>query len=269
MKSFLNKIRSRWSVSSLCVGLDPDLEKIPVHLGKSLQSIYDFNCAIIDATHDLVCAYKPQIAYYAALGAEAQLKMTIEYIHQRYPDVPVILDSKRGDIGDTAEMYAREAFVRYEADAVTVNPYMGGETLTPFTNYKEKGVIVLCRTSNPGSGELQALNVGSHPLYLEVARRAVESWNANKNILLVVGGTQLSELKKIRQIVGDDMVFLVPGVGAQGADPKEIVKAGANSKGQGLIVNSSRAILYASVGIDFASAARKEALRCVESLKVI
>ncbi len=268
MTSFSEKIRQRWKTSTLCVGLDTDLSKIPNHFGRHLTAIFHFNQAIIDATHDLVCAYKPQIAYYAAVGAEEQLKQTIEYIHAKYPAIPVILDAKRGDIGDTAEMYAKEAFEVYKADAVTVNPYMGGDTLAPFLKYKDKGVIVLCKTSNAGSAELQNLKIGDKFLFEVVAEKAVAEWNTHKNVSLVVGATHAAELKAVRKIVGEDMMFLVPGVGAQGGNPQEVIKNGGNSKGEGLIINSSRAIIYASQGKDFAEAARSVALKTLESLKI-
>lgn len=267
MNSFIEKVRVGWKTSALCVGLDSDLNKLPPHLGQQPSALFDFNTAIIDATHDLVCAYKPQIAYYAAIGAEEQLKKTINYIHQKYPQIPVILDAKRGDIGDTAEMYAREAFEVYKADAVTVNPYMGGDTLQPFLKYKDKGIIILCKTSNSGSAELQNLKVGGQPLYQVVAQKAAGEWNAHKNTLLVVGGTHASELKEIRKVVGEEMIFLVPGVGAQGGSAKDVIQNGANSQGQGLIINSSRAIIYASSGQDFAEAARQAALKTIESFK--
>jgi orotidine-5'-phosphate decarboxylase len=267
MNSFIEKVRLRWKASALCVGLDSNLSQLPQHLGQQPSALFEFNKAIIDATHDLVCAYKPQIAYYAAVGAEEQLKKTITYIHQKYPQIPVILDAKRGDIGDTAEMYAREAFEVYKADAVTVNPYMGGDTLQPFLKYKDKGIIILCKTSNAGSAELQNLKVGSQTLYQVVAQKAAGEWNTHKNTLLVVGGTHASELKEIRKVVGEEIIFLVPGVGAQGGSAKDVIQNGANSQGQGLIINSSRAIIYASSGQDFAEAARQAALKTIESFR--
>lgn len=266
MNLFLSKISALSAKTMLCVGLDTDLKKIPSFFAQTPQSLFAFNKAIIDATHDLVCCYKPQIAYYSAQGAEEQLQQTIQYIHTTYPEIPVILDSKRGDIGETAQMYALEAFERYEADAVTVNPYMGGDTLIPFLNYKDKGIIVLCKTSNPGSAEVQNLLINGDPLYQAIARKASQEWNGNKNILLVVGGTHYEELHQIRRCVGDDMVFLVPGVGAQGGNVREVIKKGGNLKGRGLIINSSRGIIYASTGKNFAEAARVEAQKIVSSL---
>ena len=257
---FIAYLRQRWQQadSLVCVGLDPYPEKFPAGFGGK-DGIFQFNKAIIDATHDLVCAYKPQFAHFAAVAAEDQLKQTIHYLKQNYPDIPVILDSKRGDIGSTASMYAQEAFVHYGADAVTVNPYMGVDTVAPFTEYIDKGTILLCRTSNPGAAQLQNLDVGGRPLYEEVARLAAGEWNANQNVLLVVGATAPEEMARIRRICGN-MAMLVPGVGAQGGDVAAVLSAGKTTDGTGLIINSSRAILYASNGDDFAEAARAEAL---------
>lgn len=248
----------------LCVGLDPDRTKIPKEYLSSQRPLFEFNKTIIDATKDLVCAYKPQIAYYAAQGAEGELAETIRYIQKL--KIPVILDSKRGDIGETAEMYAQEAFVRYGADAVTVNPYMGGETLEPFLNYDKKGVIVLCKTSNPGSGDLQDLRADGTPLYEIVAQKAVSQWNKNKNIMLVVGATHVEPLEKIRKIVGD-MTLLVPGVGAQGGDLQSVLKVGLTSQKSGLIINSSRAILYAKGGVNLAESSFLAAQEVVQQMR--
>jgi orotidine-5'-phosphate decarboxylase len=250
----------------LCVGLDPDLKKIPAEFLKKDQPLFEFNKTVIEATKNLVCAYKPQVAYYAAQGAEVELVETIRYI--RKLNIPVILDSKRGDIGETAEMYAREAFARYEADAVTVNPYMGGETLEPFLKYKEKGVVVLCKTSNPGSGDLQDLveTKSGKTLYELVAEKAFRDWNKNNNVLLVVGATQTEPLAKIRRLVGD-MTLLVPGVGAQGGDLKSVLSVGLNSQKRGLIINSSRAIIYASGGKDFAESVFVAAQKNVKEMQ--
>ncbi|MFP4418080.1 MAG: orotidine-5'-phosphate decarboxylase [Chitinivibrionales bacterium] len=241
--------------SLVCVGLDPDLTRIPAHLLRQPRPIFRFNKTIIDATVGFVCAYKPQIAYYAAAAAEEQLSMTIDYIHTNFPHIPVILDAKRNDIGSTAAQYAREAFERYGADAVTVTPYLGGDTLRAFLDYEDKGVIVLCRTSNPGAGDLQDLNVDGQPLFETVARKAAGPWNYNKNICLVVGATWPEQLKKIRSIVGD-MNLLVPGIGAQGGDVEAVMQNGLTAQKMGLIINSSRSILYAGDGEDFAQAAR-------------
>lgn len=260
--NFIDALKQRWIEHNtlVCVGLDPYPERFPDCVGKTADHIFDFNKAIIDATHDLVCAYKPQFAHFAAAGAEDQLKQTIAYLKAKYPDIPVILDSKRGDIGSTAGMYAKEAFVHYQADAVTVNPYMGIDTVAPFSEYTDKGVILLCRTSNPGAAELQNLDVGGRTLYEEVARLASNNWNQQGNILLVVGATAPEEMASIRSITGD-MPFLVPGIGAQGGDIEAVMKAGKTADGNGLIINSSRAVLYASDGDDFAEAARQETLR--------
>ena len=258
---FLDQVRAamRKNNSLVCVGLDPLPEKFPAHLQELDNAIFEFNKYIIDATHDLVCAYKPQAAHYHALGAENQLLMTIEYIQDNYPDIPVILDSKRGDIGSTANQYAREAFVRYQADAVTINPYMGIDTVEPFTRYKDKGTVLLCRTSNPGAGAIQNLKVGDQFLYEVIAEKAQAEWNENNNVLLVVGATNPAELKRIRDITGD-MTFLVPGLGAQGGNVEATVKNGLNSEGEGIIVNSSRGIIYAGNDENFAEAARAAAI---------
>jgi orotidine-5'-phosphate decarboxylase len=245
--------------SLLCVGLDPELVKLPAAVKSKPATIFEFNKAIIDATADLVCAYKPQIAYYAAARAEDQLEQTIHYIQNKYPHIPVILDAKRNDIGKTAEMYAEEAFTRYKADAVTVSPYMGGDTLEPFLKRADKGVVILCRTSNAGAKDLQDLQVDGKPLYQVVAQKAAKEWNKNKNVLLVIGATYPKELAQVRALVGDDITVLVPGIGAQGGDIEAAVKSGKNNRGTGLVINSSRAILYASEGPNFADEARKVA----------
>ena len=258
---FITQLQKSWSRSGslVCVGLDPEIERFPGNIADQASPIFQFNKAIIDATADLVCAYKPQFAHYAAYEAEDQLERTIEYIHRAHPGVPVILDSKRGDVGNTAERYAIEAFERYGADAVTVNPYLGGDALEPFLKYADKGVIVLCRTSNPGARDLQDLEVGGRKLYHTVADLAARRWNSRGNCLLVVGATYPRELAEIREIVGN-MPFLVPGVGAQGGDVAQAVQCGQTSAGTGLIISSSRSILYAASGSDFASAARKATL---------
>jgi orotidine-5'-phosphate decarboxylase len=206
-----------------------------------------------------VCAYKPQFAHYAACEAEDQLERTIEYIHRAYPGIPVILDAKRGDIGSTAEKYAIEAFERYAADAVTVNPYLGGDSLEPFLRYADRGILVVCRTSNPGARDLQDLDVGGRKLFAAVAELAATRWNSRGNCLLVMGATYPEELAQVRAITGD-MTFLVPGVGAQGADIRAAVAAGQSADGRGLIMSSSRAIIHASSGVDFADAARAATL---------
>jgi orotidine-5'-phosphate decarboxylase len=257
MSAFIGQLERGWdgNDSLVCVGLDPEIERFPRHIADQASPIFQFNKAVIDATADLVCAYKPQFAHYAAYEAEDQLERTIEYIHRSYPGIPVILDSKRGDVGNTAERYAIEAFERYGADAVTVNPYLGGDSLEPFLKYQDKGVIILCRTSNPGAGDLQDLEIGGRRLFHIVADLAARRWNARGNCLLVVGATYPRELAEVREIVGN-MPLLVPGVGAQGGDVAQAVQNGQTAAGTGLVISSSRGILYASSGADFASAAR-------------
>jgi orotidine-5'-phosphate decarboxylase len=257
MSAFIDNLAASWkrNDSLVCVGLDPETERFPRSIAVQPSPIFQFNKAIIDATADLVCAYKPQFAHYAAYEAEDQLERTIEYIHRNYPGIPVILDSKRGDVGNTAERYAIEAFERYGADAVTVNPYLGGDSLEPFLKREDKGVIVLCRTSNPGSRDLQDLDVGGRKLYQVVAERVSREWNSRGNCLLVVGATYPQELADVRGIVGK-MPFLVPGVGAQGGDVAAAIRNGQTADGTGLIVSSSRAILYAGSDDDFSAAAR-------------
>jgi orotidine-5'-phosphate decarboxylase len=254
--TFIEKLEAAWTGNNslVCVGLDPALEKLPVCLGGCEYPIFEFNKAIIDATCDLVCCYKPQIAYYAGQDAEDELTMTMEYLRERCPNIPVILDAKRGDIGATAQMYAREAFERYKADAVTVNPYMGTDTLKPFTDYADRGTVILCRTSNPNSGDIQDLKHDELEVYKHVAKLAEKVWNYNKNIMLVIGATYPVELKAVREIC-PDIPFLVPGVGAQGGDAAAVVKNGADSRGLGLVVNSSRGIIYADSSENFAAGA--------------
>jgi orotidine-5'-phosphate decarboxylase len=257
MSTFLQQLERAWEKndSLVCVGLDPEIERFPAHIRAVPSPIFQFNRGIIDATAGLVCAYKPQFAHYAAYEAEDQLERTIEYIHRTQPGVPVILDAKRGDIGNTAERYASEAFERYGADAVTVNPYLGGDSLEPFLRHAERGVIILCRTSNPGAVDLQDLQVGERPLYQVVAELAARRWNSRGNCLLVMGATYPRELAQVRALVGD-MPLLVPGIGAQGGDVEQVVASGCTRSGTGLIISSSRALLYASAGEDFAQAAR-------------
>ena len=241
----------------LCVGLDTDNAKLPAHLVNKTDGIIDFNKAIIDVTHDLVCCYKPQIAYYSSQSAEEALIETIRYAQDK--GIPVLLDAKRGDIGNTAEQYAIELFERFGADAITVNPY----TLAPYLSYKDKGIFVLCRTSNPGGADLQnlVLESGRH-LYEHVAYLAHNKWNEHGNVGLVVGATQPEELATVRKITGD-MPFLVPGVGAQGGDIEALMEA---AMGQNVIVSSSRGVIYASGGEDFAQAARSSALETRNSI---
>ncbi len=261
MQDFITKLEraQKLNHSLLCVGLDPVPERLPECCRREARPFFAFNRRLVEATADLVCAYKPQIAHYAACGAEAELAETIAFIHQHCPDIPVILDAKRGDIGSTAAQYAREAFVRYAADAVTVNPYLGGDSLDPFLAYRERGVVILCRTSNPGGAQLQGLETDAGPLYLEVARRAAREWNYNGNVLLVVGATWPEELARVRAVAGP-IPLLVPGIGAQGGDLEAVLKAGLRADGGGLVINSSRGIIYAGGGDDFPEAARRAAV---------
>jgi orotidine-5'-phosphate decarboxylase len=258
MSQFIEQLQRAWDSNNslVCVGLDPEIERFPEQVAEQPSPIFQFNKAIIDATADLVCAYKPQFAHYAAYEAEDQLERTIDYVHRTYPGIPVILDSKRGDVGNTAERYAIEAFERYHADAVTVSPYLGGDSMEPFLKYEDKGVIILCRTSNPGAGDLQDLEIGGRRLFHVVADLAARRWNTRGNCMLVVGATYPRELAEVREIVGN-MPFLVPGVGAQGGDVAQAVQNGQTAAGAGLVVSSSRGILYASSGENFASAARE------------
>ncbi|WP_114639570.1 orotidine-5'-phosphate decarboxylase [Polynucleobacter necessarius] len=270
--TFNQQLQSAWASqgSMLCVGFDPDPKRLPTALQGKPEGIFEFCRDIADATADLVCSFKPQFAYFASQRAEAQLEKLIAHLKNKYPHIPVILDSKRGDIGSTADHYALEAFERYGADAITVNPYMGFDTIEPYLKHSGKGVIVLCRTSNPGGSDLQFLNVSpsGEPLYLHVAKLAATQWNVSGQISLVVGATFPEEIAKVRAIVGN-MPLLIPGIGAQGGDIEATVKAGsiAGKPGTGMIINSSRAILYASSGSDFAQAARKVALSTRDALK--
>jgi orotidine-5'-phosphate decarboxylase len=243
---FHERLRNAWNASNslVCVGLDPDTAKIPARFAKASQPIFEFNKEIVDATHDLVCAYKPQIAFYSAVGAERELELTIEYIRERAAHAIVILDSKRGDVGNTAAAYAREAFERYDADAVTVNPYMGEDSVRPFIQDASRAAIVLCRTSNSGARDFQDLLVDGKPLYQHVARRAADHWNELKNILLVVGATYPEEMAQLRK-AHPDLPFLVPGIGAQGGDLKATLDNGLDSNKQGLLISSSRQIIFA------------------------
>ena len=254
----------------LCVGLDPDPERYPTVLDGAPDATERFCRAIVDATADVACAFKPQIAYFASQRAEAALERICGYIREEYPDVTLILDAKRGDIGSTADHYAREAFGRYGAHAVTVNPYLGTDSIEPFFDPRNNGdgggVILLCRTSNPGGDDLQSLVADGRPVYVHVAERVAEQWSLLGDCGLVVGATYPDELASVREIVGD-LPLLVPGVGAQGGDAATVVERGATSDGRGLVVNSSRAILYASAGDDFAEAARAEARRTADALR--
>ena len=262
--------------SMLCVGLDPEPSKFPGAWKGDASRIFDFCAAIVDATRDLVCAFKPQIAYFAAHRAENQLERLMAHIRRNAPDVPVILDAKRGDIGSTAEQYAREAFVRYQADAVTLSPFMGFDSIEPYLSYSDKGLILLCRTSNAGGSDLQAqrlVNEDGTPgerVYERVAHLAAGAWNRTGQLGLVVGATFPQELARVRELA-PTLPLLVPGVGAQGGDAVATVRAAVRPELPGcgaLIVNSSRAVLYASSGEEFAQAARAAALATRDSLRL-
>lgn len=262
-RNFQKLLEGRWKLGNfLCVGLDSELEKIPESARKATvrETVVSFNKEIINATKDLVCAFKPNPAFYEAQGEEGwtALQETINYIIETAPDVPIILDAKRGDIDNTNAAYARSFFDHLRVDAITVQPYMGGEPLAPFFERKDKGIIVLCHTSNPGAGEIQEILVDGEPLYKLIARLAATKWNKNGNCCAMVGATYPQELQEVRAIVGD-MTILTAGIGSQNGDLAKTMKAGMNSKGAGLIVNASRSVIFASNGKDFAEAARKKA----------
>ena len=245
--------------SLVCVGLDPDLDKLPGQFKTVDDGFYEFCKAIVDATHDLVCAYKPNPAFFEALGSTGivNLEKICSYIHENYPEIPIIYDCKRGDIGNTNKAYAVSAFEHLQADAVTLHPYFGKNSLQPFLDYADKGMIIMIKSSNQGSEEFQDLSVGDLRLFEYVSKQAKDNWNENGNIVLMVGATYPAELESVRKIAGDKIQILVAGVGAQGG-VAEMLKAGLNSEGKGLIINSSRSILYASSREDFSSAARVE-----------
>jgi orotidine-5'-phosphate decarboxylase len=248
-KTFSERLKFAFesSGSLVCVGLDPDPNKLPKDLGEGLERLVEFDRRIIDATHDMAAAYKPQIAFYSALGAEAQLESTIRYIRERAPNAVVILDAKRGDIGNTAEAYAKEAFDRYGADAVTVNPYMGEDSVRPFLARRDKGALILCRTSNLGGKDFQNLMLEGLPLYRHVAKRAATQWNDLGNAMLVVGATAPQEMAELRA-AHPTLPFLVPGIGAQSGDLPAVLASGLDANGLGLLISSSRAIIYAGGG---------------------
>ena len=293
--SFTHTLRQRWQAadSMLCVGLDPDPARIPAHLGTGPEAIDRFCRDIIAATADTVCAFKPQIAYFAAQGAEEVLAGLIAHIHAKHPGIPVILDAKRGDIGSTARQYGVEAFDRFKADALTLSPFMGFDSIEPYFEWAGRGLILLCRTSNPGGNDLQALSVlpagnatgtppgaqsprqsasgtpsGAQPekLYEHLARLAAGPWNVNGELGLVVGATFPDELARVRALA-PRLPLLVPGVGAQGGDVNATVRAGLDADGYGLVINSSRAILYAGKGTDFADQARKAAVATRDAIR--
>ena len=264
----------RQNSSMLCVGLDPEPRKFPARYQGDASKIYDFCAAIVDATADLVIAFKPQIAYFSAHRAEDQLERLMAHMRRVAPQIPIILDAKRGDIGSTAEQYAIEAFERYGADAVTLSPFMGFDSVQPYLKYHDKGAFLLCRTSNPGGDDLQSQRLssvdGAPLLYEHVARLAQGPWNLNGQLGLVVGATYPAEIERVR-VVAPTVPLLIPGVGAQGGDAMATVKAGWRAlNGETvapIIVNSSRAVLYASAGDDFAAAARLEAVKTRDLLQ--
>jgi orotidine-5'-phosphate decarboxylase len=274
--TFLDQLRTaeRQNGSLLCVGLDPEPAKFPAHLRGDARKIYDFCAAIVDATADVVNSFKPQIAYFAAHAAEAQLEKLMEHMRRTAPQVPIILDAKRGDIGSTAEQYAKEAFERYGADAVTLSPFMGFDSVAPYLKYHGKGAFLLCRTSNPGGDDFQPQHLRDVPgqprLYEHIAALAQGPWNLNGQLGLVVGATYPAEIERVRALA-PTVPLLIPGVGAQGGDAVATVKAGWRAVDgettSPIIVNSSRAILYASSGEDFVAAARREALRTRDVLQ--
>jgi len=259
---FAERLRQAQTASNglLCVGLDPELDKLPADLRADPKPLLAFNRRIIDATRDIAAAYKPQIAFYSALGLEDELAASIRYVRERAPTALVILDAKRGDIGNTAQAYAVEAFERYGADAVTVNPYMGGDSVLPFLARPERGAILLCRTSNPGARDFQDLLIDGVPLYRLVAERAAAQWNQHQNLMLVVGATYPEEMAELRR-AHPALWFLVPGIGAQGGDLDSTLAAGLNTRGDGLLISSSRGIIYAGAGESAAIRGAAEELR--------
>ena len=274
--TFLDQLRSAETLhrSMLCVGLDPEPSRLPAGFARDAEGMHDFCLAIAEATADLAIAFKPQIAYFAAHRAEPQLERLIARLRQIAPRVPVILDAKRGDIGSTAEQYAREAFERYGADAVTLSPFMGFDSVEPYLRYPGKGAFLLCRTSNPGGDDLQNQRLasvdGQPRVYEHLARLAQGPWNLNGQLGLVVGATYPQEIERVRELA-PTLPLLIPGVGAQGGDAAATVRAGWRGEPSGasrapIIVNSSRAILYASPGADFADAARAAALATRDAL---
>ncbi len=243
---FSRKLQNAWDASggALCVGLDPIIDRMPPAIATGPRPVLAFNKLIIDLVGDLVCAFKPQAAHHGAVGAEADLAETIAYIRERWPKAVIILDAKRGDIDSTARMYSREAFERYDADAVTVNPYMGEEAVLPFLTRADRAAVVLCRTTNPSAGLIQRAEVDGEPLFAVIARLAEAAWNGLGNVMLVVGSTQIADMERVRR-AAPTIPFLVPGVGEQGGSAAAAMKAGARADGRGLVVSASRSILYA------------------------
>ena len=266
MPTFHQKLASSWrkNDSLLCVGIDPDHKRLPKHLFDCDKPYFEFGKAIVDATAAYVCAFKPQAAHFAAAAREDELALLIAYVKKHYPDLQVILDAKRGDVGSTAKLYAREAFERYNADAVTVSPYLGKDSLEPYFEYSERGIIVLCRTSNPGSDWLQNSGDQTTPIYLKIAKQ-VNEWDSHGQCMLVTGATYPEELARVREVVGA-MPLLVPGVGAQGGSVQEVLHHGQDAQGEGLVISSSRAILFADSGVGFGEAAAAVARSTMEEI---
>lgn len=259
--NFIDKLKKAWATqdSLLMVGLDPDPRRFPAELAGKPDAIRTFCQTIIDATAPYVCGFKPQIAYFSAHRAEDQLEDVCQYIREHYPHLPIVLDAKRGDIGSTAGQYAREAFERYRVDAVTVNPYLGRDSVQPYLDYGDRGVIILCRTSNVGGADLQDMRLANGtPLYLHVADQVARVWNTTGQCALVVGATFPEEIAHVRRRIGD-MPLLVPGIGIQGGDIQAAVTAGRTANGTGMMINSARAILYAGTDENWAQAAARTA----------
>ena len=253
--------------SLVCVGLDSDFDKLPEYIKRMENPQFEFNKAIIDATYDLVCTYKPNSAFYEARGEQGikELKMTCDYIKEKYPDIFIILDAKRADIGNTNLGYIKFAYDYLGTDAITVHPYLGSEAIKPFLDRTDKACIVLCRTSNPGAQEIQDLQCEQKPIYQIVAEKVANHWNNNNNCMMVIGATYPEELARVRQIAGE-MTFLVPGIGVQGGDIEKTVKAGLNSTKTGMIINSSRGIIFADDSENFAQVARAETTKLREAI---
>ncbi len=279
-RTFRGRLEARWDRGLfVSVGLDPDWDRLPGSVRAAAGSnpddaaraiaVTNFCTAIVDGTADIACAFKPNAAFFERFGAPglAALGAVMRHIEVVAPDVPVIYDAKRGDIGSTNRGYVEDAFDRLGADAVTVHPYLGRDALAPFLDRADRGVIVLVRTSNPGGGEFQDLRIDGEPLYRVVARHVAEQWNGNGNCAVVVGATYPEELAEVRRIVGD-MPILIPGIGAQGGDLRRTVEAGRDVKGRGMIINASRAIIYASNGDGFAEAARAETMRLNRQIEI-
>lgn len=272
--SFIDKLKKKWAEGKfVCIGLDSDFAKLPASVKTESveESIFNFNKEVIDQTHDLILCYKPQSAFYEAYGVDGlkALEKTVKYIHQTYPDIPVILDAKRADIASTNQGYIKAYFDNLGFDAITVNPYLGKEAMQPFLDRKDKGIIVLVKTSNPGAGEFQNLELkDGKALYQKIAENVAKEWNYNNNCGVVVGATYPEELSVVRKIIGD-MPILVPGIGAQGGDLEATLRNGLDSNKQGLIISSSRGIIFASSNEDFAQKAREETEKLHNQIKDI